>query len=153
VDLDQVVRECADTLAPRAEQAGVTLRALPHDPLPSAAAYPFALRRALLNVLVNAIQFAPRGSEVTVALSRNEAGLVIEVLDRGPGIPAAQRRTVFDMFVTGRPEGTGLGLFLARTAIRRCGGDIEALARDDGDGARLRITLPSADLPPPTPKS
>ncbi len=150
VDLDQVVRECADTLAPRAEQAGVTLRALPHDPLPPAAAYPFALRRALLNVLVNAIQFAPCGSEVTVVLSRNETGLVIEVLDRGPGIPAAQRRTVFDMFVTGRPEGTGLGLFLARTAIRRCGGDIEALARDDGDGARLRITLPAVN---PTPNS
>ena len=147
VDLDQVVRECADTLAPRAEQAGVTLRALPHDPLPPAAAYPFALRRALLNVLVNAIQFAPRGSEVTVTLGLHDALLAIEVLDRGPGIPAPQRQSVFDMFVTGRPEGTGLGLFLARTAVRRCGGDIEALARDGG-GARLRITLPAAPQPP-----
>ncbi|MBP7637395.1 MAG: hypothetical protein KBA18_05925, partial [Kiritimatiellae bacterium] len=147
VDLDQVVRECADTLAPRAEQAGVTLRALPHDPLPPAAAYPFALRRALLNVLVNAIQFAPRGSEVTVTLGLHDALLAIEVLDRGPGIPAARREAVFDMFVTGRPEGTGLGLFLARTAVRRCGGDIEALARDGG-GARLRITLPAAPQPP-----
>ncbi|HRR35007.1 MAG TPA: HAMP domain-containing sensor histidine kinase [Kiritimatiellia bacterium] len=147
VDLDQVVRECTDTLAPRAEQAGVTLRARPHDPLPPAAAYPFALRRALLNIIVNAIQFAPRGSEVTVVLGRHETFLAIEVLDRGPGIPAAQRQTVFDMFVTGRPEGTGLGLFLARTAVRRCGGDIEALARDGG-GARLRITLPAAPQPP-----
>ena len=152
VDLDQVVRECADTLAPRAEQAGVTLRTEPHDPLPPAAAYPFALRRALLNVLVNAIQFAPRGSEVTVVLGRHDALLAIEVLDRGPGIPAPQRQSVFDMFVTGRPEGTGLGLFLARTAVRRCGGDIQALARDGG-GARLRITLPAANAQPSTPPS
>lgn len=152
VDLDQVVRECADTLAPRAEQAGVTLRTEPHDPLPPAAAYPFALRRALLNVLVNAIQFAPRGSEVTVVLGRHDALLAIEVLDRGPGIPAPQRQSVFDMFVTGRPEGTGLGLFLARTAVRRCGGDIQALARDGG-GTRLRITLPAANAQPSTPPS
>jgi signal transduction histidine kinase len=151
VDLEQVVRECADTLAPRAEQAGVTVGIVRHGDIPPVPAFPFALRRALLNVLVNAVQFAPRGSEITVKLARRDAATVAaDVLDRGPGIPAARREKVFGIFVTGRPEGTGLGLFLARTAIRRCGGDIQAFGRDGG-GADIRITLPVAkDLGPRT---
>jgi two-component system sensor histidine kinase KdpD len=104
-------------------------------------AYPFALRRALLNVLVNALQFAPKGSEVEIALSASQGGrVIIEVRDRGPGIPPEQRKRIFDMFVTTRPEGTGLGLFLARTAIQRCGGGIEALPRLGG-GTIIRVTL------------
>ena len=112
----------------------------------SATAFPFALRRALLNVLVNALQFAPRGSEVEIALNAAHGRVVIEVRDRGPGIPADQRKRVFEMFVTTRPEGTGLGLFLARTSLRRCGGDIEALPRPGG-GTIIRISLPESKPP------
>ncbi|MEI7903186.1 MAG: ATP-binding protein [bacterium] len=152
VDIEQVVRECADTLSPRVEQAGVTLKtACLNDDLPHAAAFPFALRRALLNILMNAIQFAPKGSEVTVNLAHHGTRIVADVLDRGPGIPPEKRETIFDMFVTGRPEGTGLGLFLARTAIRRCGGDIQALAREGG-GADIRITLPVVKVVAPVPR-
>ena len=111
-----------------------------------ATAFPFALRRALLNVLVNALQFAPRGSEVEIALNAAHGRVVVEVRDRGPGIPADQRKRVFEMFVTTRPEGTGLGLFLARTSLRRCGGDIEALPRPGG-GTVIRISLPESKPP------
>ena len=146
VDIELVVKECIDTLAPRVEQSGVSIRTERNDALPAAAAFPFALRRALLNVLMNAIHFAPRGSEITVRLSRSGTSVLTDVLDRGPGIPANMRKKVFEMFVTGRPEGTGLGLFLARTAIRRCGGDIQAHARSGG-GADLRIILPAVQAP------
>lgn len=142
VDIEQVVRECVDTLSPRVEQAGVTVKSTRLNDLPRAAAFPFALRRALLNVLMNAVQFAPKGSEITLTLAHQGTSVVIDVLDRGPGIPPAKRERIFDMFVTGRPEGTGLGLFLARTAIRRCGGDIQALVREGG-GADIRISLPA----------
>ncbi len=151
VDIEQVVRECSDTLAPRVEQAGVSVRITRlTDALPPAAAFPFALRRALLNVLMNAVQFAPKGSEITVTLAHRNNRIITDVLDRGPGIPAGKRQEIFGMFVTGRPEGTGLGLFLARTAIRRCSGDIQALPRDGG-GADLRITLPCAGEPASSP--
>lgn len=146
VDLPQVARECLDTLAPRFEQAGVTSGTVWPSDLPPASAFPFALRRALINVLVNAIHFSPRKGEVTVSIVRDGQSLVLDVLDQGPGIPAELRRQVFEMFVTGRPEGTGLGLFLARTAIRRCGGEIVALPRPGG-GTNIRITLPVADQP------
>ena len=152
VDVEQVVRECLDTLAPRVEQAGVVVKTVRLHELPRATAFPFALRRALLNVLMNAIQFAPKGSEITVALSLHGGHVVTDVLDRGPGIPPEKREKIFEMFVTGRPEGTGLGLFLARTAIRRCGGDIQALARDGG-GADIRLILPCTSEPVCSPSS
>ena len=143
VNIRQIVNECCETLTPRIEQSGVTLRFdTPQETL-LVAVFPFALRRALLNVLVNALQFAPKGSEVEIALHTANGRVVAEVRDRGPGIPAEQRARIFEMFVTTRPEGTGLGLFLARTAIRRCGGEIEALARHGG-GTVIRISLPES---------
>ncbi|MCL1921276.1 MAG: HAMP domain-containing histidine kinase [Kiritimatiellaeota bacterium] len=148
VNLEQAVQACCETLAPRVEHSGVSVR-IDAQETPPVAAFPFALRRALLNVLVNALQFAPKGSEVEVALFAAHGRAVIEVRDRGPGIPAGQRARIFEMFVTTRPEGTGLGLFLARTAIRRCGGDIEALARPGG-GTIIRISLPESDQWPVT---
>ena len=151
VDIEQVVKECVDTLSPRVEQAGVTVKTLRLNDLPHAAAFPFALRRALLNVLMNAIQFAPKGSEITVTLAHRDGRVVTDVLDRGPGIPPAKCEKIFDMFVTGRPEGTGLGLFLARTAIRRCGGDIQAHGREGG-GADLRLSLPAITPAPQAPQ-
>jgi two-component system sensor histidine kinase DctS len=57
-------------------------------------------------------------------------------------VPPHDRERIFDMFVSSRPEGTGLGLFLARTALRKCGGDIIARPREGG-GSIFRITLPA----------
>lgn len=141
VHLAPVIKECVDTLSPRIEQAEVQVHVTSPEGLPGAQAYPFAIRRAFLNVLVNALQFAPKGSLVDVVVSQRDSVLVTDVLDRGPGIPVQQRKTIFDLFVTTRPEGTGLGLFLARTAIQRCKGTIEALPREGG-GTCIRIVLP-----------
>jgi signal transduction histidine kinase len=143
VDLAECVRECLETLAPRFEQAGVTpATTWEHTPL-RVLASPFALRRALLNVLMNALQFSPAGNRVEVVARIENESVVLDIQDRGPGIPAADRRRIFEMFVTSRPGGTGLGLFLARTAVRKCGGEIEALPRDGG-GSVIRITLRAA---------
>jgi signal transduction histidine kinase len=151
VDLGACVRECLETLAPRLEQAAVApVPDIPAD-LPRARASPFALRRAILNVLMNAVQFAPANSRIEVVARRAEGRIELDILDRGPGIPAVERRRIFEMFVTSRPGGTGLGLFLARTAVRKCGGEIVALARDGG-GTTIRITLqPAPDTRQPTP--
>lgn len=142
VHLGNVIKECVDTLSPRIEQAEVQIHVNSPDGLPGAEAYPFAIRRAFLNVLVNALQFAPKGSAVDVNVAQRDSVLITDILDRGPGIPEPQRKKIFDLFVTTRPEGTGLGLFLARTAIQRCNGTIEALPREGG-GTCIRIVLPS----------
>jgi signal transduction histidine kinase len=141
VHIGQVMKECVDTLSPRIEQAEVQVLVQSPEPLPGAEAFPFALRRAFLNVLVNALQFAPKGSVVEVVVREKDGNLITDILDRGPGIPPQQCKKIFDLFVTTRPEGTGLGLFLARTAIQRCNGTIEALPREGG-GTCIRIALP-----------
>ena len=89
------------TMRDVAEQAGVTLAPGASANLPPAAAHPFALRRALLNVITNALQFSPRGSAVEVAFAADAKTVTLDVLDRGPGIPPAMREKVFEAFVTG----------------------------------------------------
>ena len=143
VDLSDCARECLETLTPRCEQAGVTAAVVWAAPPPRVLASPFALRRALLNVLLNAIQFSPPGSRVELDARATNERVELDILDRGPGIPDEDRRRIFEMFVTTRPGGTGLGLFLARTAIRKCGGEITSLPRDNG-GTVIRITLDRA---------
>lgn len=140
VELADCLDECLETLTTRLEQADVTITRRWSKPPFFAAATPFALRRAIINILLNAIQFSPRGGQIEIDIHPDGGRMILEVLDRGPGIAPHDRQRVFEMFVTSRPEGTGLGLFLARTAIRKCGGEIVALGREGG-GAMIRMTL------------
>lgn len=142
LELGACLRECAELLQARLEAAEVRVEfALPPAPL-AIRAHAAPLRRALLNVLSNALAFSPRGAAIEVRARPVPGGAELEVLDCGPGIPAGERERVFEMFVSSRPGGTGLGLFLARTALEISGGTIEALARDGG-GCRIRIRLPA----------
>jgi signal transduction histidine kinase len=86
------------------------------------------LESAIYNLLLNACQAATRSThvpEVRVQLSEVDERIYITILDNGPGVPAAVRRTLFEPFVTaGKPNGTGLGLTLARRIAEEHGGGI-----------------------------
>jgi signal transduction histidine kinase len=119
---------------------------------------PLALRRAFSNLIGNAVAY---GGEAEVALAPAgqgagegagegpDGGAVVTVGDRGPGIPEDMREKVFDPFFRLDPSrsretgGTGLGLAVARGAIRRHGGDI-SLEDRPGGGLLVRVTLPGA---------
>jgi signal transduction histidine kinase len=98
--------------------------------------------RALRTVLVNAVQHTPEGSPVEVVASTGAGTVRVEVLDRGPGIPAADHERAFERFtrLDERAGGAGLGLFLARGLARGMGGDLRMDEREGG-GARLCFTL------------
>jgi two-component system sensor histidine kinase HydH len=100
------------------------------------------LARALGNLVRNARQCAPPES-VKVAWRRDGRDAVVEVMDGGPGIPAAERARIFEPFHTTRRDGTGLGLTIAKEAVERHGGTI-AVDEAPGGGARFRIRLPAA---------
>lgn len=144
IDLNVCVQEAVDTLASRLERD----RIHPHIEAPETPVmvnvFAASIRRALVNILNNAIAFSPTGgAEIAIRLTPTGSSVTLEIRDQGPGIPPADRKRVFDMFMTTRPEGTGLGLFLAKAAIERSGGTISAVPPPTGSGACIRLTLPT----------
>ena len=87
-----------------------------------------SLESAIYNLLLNACQAAARSThvpEVRVGLTELDERICVTISDNGPGIPASVRRTLFDPFVTaGKPNGTGLGLTLARRVAKEHGGSV-----------------------------
>ncbi len=143
IDLTACLKDCVSLLKPRLEHAGLRLDADLGGERIDVPGYQSSLNRAFLNVISNAEHFVKSGGVVSVKVSRLNGEAVVEIMDDGPGIKKADLTKIFDMFFSTRPEGTGLGLFLAKTAVARCGGTIKALNRPEG-GACFRITLPLA---------
>lgn len=105
---------------------------------------PVSLKRAVTNLVENAVRYA---GGATVSLQAGEEEVTITVADDGPGIPADRLEDVFEPFVrleTSRSRetgGVGLGLAIARSAVRAHGGDL-TLANRPGGGLLAKVTLP-----------
>ena len=105
---------------------------------------PVALRRAIGNLILNAVKY---GREAIVGIRQDDDTVVIEVADRGPGIPKSLHERVFTPFFRAEESrnretgGTGLGLSVARSIVRRHGGDI-ALRDRPGGGLLVEVSLP-----------
>ncbi|MEZ4320018.1 MAG: HAMP domain-containing sensor histidine kinase [Myxococcota bacterium] len=99
------------------------------------------LQRALINLVQNALKVAPGGSVVELDVQARDAGAVIEVRDRGPGIPEELGERVFQAGVTATEGGSGLGLTIARTLVRQHDGELTLLPRPGG-GTLARMELP-----------
>ena len=99
------------------------------------------LKQAIVNLVMNAVQASPEGEKVTLRTSCDGAGMVIEISDRGPGIPEEKREEVFSPFFTTKKEGTGLGLPIVRKIIDAHGGQIIILDNPDG-GLTFRVEIP-----------
>ena len=100
------------------------------------------LESAIYNLLLNACQAATHSTqvpEVKIRLTEAEEWIYVTILDNGPGIPASVRRTMFEPFVTaGKPNGTGLGLTLARRNAEEHGGSV---CLEDSIRERTAFTL------------
>lgn len=109
--------------------------------LPTLHADPLHFGRAVDNLLDNAIRHAR--STVRVGVESRDGQAVLRVADDGPGLPEALREQLFEPFATGRRDGTGLGLAMAREVALAHGGDLRHVARPDG--ACFEISLPWQD--------
>jgi len=117
--------------------------------------HPALIEQALFNILENAARFSPPGEAVRVTVRTTSERLLIDVSDRGPGIPEDERARIFDMFYSvsrgdRAPQGTGLGLAICRGMIGAHGGSVEALP-GDGRGTTIRINLPLPTPPDTSP--
>jgi two-component system sensor histidine kinase KdpD len=127
------------------------------DPDAGVQADPILIEQVMLNLLENVAKHSPPGTPVEIRAHLEAArtddgpreGVVIEVSDRGPGLPSGPPSQVFEKFFRGkdtRAVGAGLGLAVCRGIVVAHGGTIEARNRDGG-GATFRVWLPGGHLP------
>ncbi len=117
---------------------------------PSVAMLDIALmQRVLANLLRNAVQASPPGTPIEAACIANRRSITFTVRDHGPGVPPAQRETIFRAFQTTRLTGTGLGLAVVHRVVELHGGRV-SVDDAEGGGALFRITIPLVTNPPVT---
>jgi signal transduction histidine kinase len=99
------------------------------------------VRQLLLNLIRNAVDAMPTGGRIDLRAARSRERVVVDVSDTGPGVPPSLRESIFDPFFSTKPQGTGLGLAVARRVARDHGGDLTLLPADCG--AHFRLDLPA----------
>jgi signal transduction histidine kinase len=147
LDLNDTVPELVKIVTPEIAKRGVILRtALTPDALP-VRADPIHMQQVIMNLVMNgmdAMEDEPGPRNLTIRTRRNAEYDVAEVRisDSGKGIPEDNLTNIFDAFVTTKPQGTGLGLPIARTIVESYGGTIWAENRHRG--AVFSFTIPLA---------
>jgi signal transduction histidine kinase len=101
-----------------------------------------AVRDALSNLILNALQASTNGGEVKVQVLLDAANVVFAVSDSGPGIPESNREKIWEPFFTTRQRGTGLGLAIVRKRMQEAGGTAVLVPSQNGKGARFELRLP-----------
>ena len=138
-DLRTVAEEVRGLLMTEAEETGGRIE--PVGGSGAAVVDRNSIRRALINLVHNAMEAGPRDGAIELVVQEENGGVGIHVLDRGTGIDEAEVDHLFDAFVTTRAEGTGLGLALVRRVAEEHGGSCHLTNRVDG-GAEAVLWLP-----------
>jgi signal transduction histidine kinase len=153
VDPIQIVVAGTDTLRPLARQANVRLLPEAADDVPDVLGDEDRLVQVAVNLLGNAVKFSPPDGEVHItAVKAADGGLMLRVVDDGPGIPEDRLTAIFEPYKQAGPrgmraKGVGLGLAVSRQIVRQHGGWMRAENRPEG-GARFTVWLPAAHDPP-----
>jgi PAS domain S-box-containing protein len=141
-----LVEEVAALHRTVARERSVAIETRVDDALPGVNVDGHRAVQALSNLLGNAIRFAPAGSAVTLRARREGSAVAVDVVDRGPGIPAEQLPHLFERYWQGRPDANGsvgLGLAIAKGTAEAHGGALR-VASVPGEGATFTLVLPAA---------
>ncbi|MBI3626272.1 MAG: response regulator, partial [Candidatus Rokubacteria bacterium] len=159
LDLNRVIRDAVAITRPRweeqAAQRGIHLSLnLDLAPVPPVLGRPAALSEVMTNLILNAIDAMPQGGALRVATrAEGSEWVLVEVSDTGTGMPEEVRRRIFEPFFTTKGEaGTGLGLSVSYSIIKRHGGEIR-VESEVGRGASFALRLPVGPAPEPEPPS
>lgn len=145
LDLAGVVTEAEAMVSPLLRQRGQDVQIELPPALPPVLGDPVQLTQVFVNLLANANKFSPEGSLIRIGGHAEDGLASIWVEDRGPGIPAAERRSVFEHYYRSDPgaaEGIGLGLWIVKSIVERHQGIVKATAASEG-GARFIVSLPA----------
>jgi signal transduction histidine kinase len=145
IDLAQMARQAVGLLGPGARARKVRVVAPEEDLALLAIGEYRRVLQILMNLVTNAIRYAPEGSSVEIAASAAAGLASVTVADHGKGIEAADQARIFEKFERvdpSEPGGSGLGLYISRRLARAMGGDI-SLESAPGKGARFTLSLPA----------
>jgi signal transduction histidine kinase len=149
LDIAEVVRGAIETTRPLAQRYGVALETELADGLSPLSVDEVKIRQVVVNLLVNAIKFSPRGAPVRLRTAADGACVRIEVHDQGPGIAPDTATHIFELFGQNVPEdadargGLGIGLHLVKRITEMHGGHVGVNSRP-GEGSGFWIRLPVA---------
>lgn len=147
--LDALVEQVAEEFEDDAARAGVDIDA-DIDGAVVVEGDERLLARAIANLVQNGIRYGGVGGEIHITVRRETDQAIVEVADRGPGVPPAQRKAIFDRFHRASSEagGSGLGLPIARLVAESHEGSLELLPAAEGQtGAHFVLRLPVASAP------
>ncbi len=141
VDVRELAERVVQLMAYTAGTSGVELKLVGDDGVALVEGVADRLQQAVLNLVLNAIQAMPEGGRVSLEVERRGADVLLHVVDTGPGVPRELRDKLFDMRVTTKPGGTGLGLPLVRMIAESHGGGI-SYSEAPGSGSEFTLRLP-----------
>ncbi len=142
IDLRYVVETVMSLARPTARAAGVELLLDGIGSIPVVTSNTEVVQHVVLNVLVNAIESCGAGGGRVVARFAVGDDVRLQIRDNGCGISPEVQRRLFEPFRTQKPRGTGLGLFLSRTFMRRFNGDVRLLESAVGRGSCIEVVFP-----------
>jgi signal transduction histidine kinase len=150
VDLAQISTEIVDQLGPRAARHSLRSSFPPNFPIIRGDAD--QLRRALFNLVQNAIKYSPNGGEVLIAGEvLGSSSVIVRVIDHGIGIAPGEEERIFERFhrsdnrLSRSTAGVGLGLYITRSIVEGHGGRIWADSVGHGRGSVFSMLLPTGD--------
>lgn len=142
-NINKIVEESRVIVTEKAQKKSVTIDSNLSPEIPATSIDSTRIKEAIINLLLNAVEASPEGETVTLCTSYSDSRVIIDVIDRGSGLPTELRKQVFDPFFTTKKEGTGLGLAIVKKIVDAHKGSLE-LIDNSPKGIIFRIKLPGA---------
>ncbi|HEY5911931.1 MAG TPA: ATP-binding protein [Verrucomicrobiae bacterium] len=141
VDLPKIVAHVRELLRPEAATREIEICAEVASAVPPIMADPVRLTQALMNMVINGMQAVERRGRIEIKGTTVGDSIVLTVQDNGPGISPEKMSSIFDPYFTTKPEGSGLGLWIAQQIVTAHGGRLSAQNGPAG-GAVFTMVLP-----------
>ena len=139
---DELLRSVSNLFRAEAEEREIMLQCSANADADLDGVQSAAVRDALSNLVLNALQSTPAGGCVMIESLADGDEIVFAVTDSGPGIPREIAAKIWEPFFTTRQRGTGLGLAIVRKRMQEAGGSAQLAPSQNGSGARFDLRLP-----------